>query len=269
MKLYYAPGACSLADHIALLEAGQTFEAETVDIRSKRTASGMDFHDINPKGYVPALVLDDGETITENIAVLDWIAGQYPALKPEGPLSRTRLLEMLAFISTEIHRTFKPMWHGGEPEKQKARETVAGLLQFAATQMRGDYLFGENLSAADCYLFVMLRWAETFGVAVPEALLRLQWRMEQRPAVQAALKREGATVRPRKSALWSRKIPSSIVSNGRSTTLRWRRPTTETRTGRSSSSTRRRRQSIPAWGSQQIWREAPSRSFVHRGAKPS
>jgi predicted GNAT family acetyltransferase len=99
---------------------------------------------------------------------------------------------MLAFISTEIHRTFKPMWHGGEPEKQKARETVAGLLQFAATQMRGDYLFGENLSAADCYLFVMLRWAETFGVAVPEALLRLQWRMEQRPAVQAALKREGA-----------------------------------------------------------------------------
>ena len=115
---------------------------------------------------MPALVLDDGEIITENIAVLDWIADQYPKLRPTGDLSRTRLLEMLAFISTEIHRAFKPMWHGGsEQEKQEARETVARLLQFTATQMRGDYLFGDKLSVADCYLFVMLRWAE--GSASP------------------------------------------------------------------------------------------------------
>ena len=191
MKLYHAPGACSLADLIALIEWGQDFEVEPVDIRTKRTASGADFHNINPKGYVPALVLDNGQTITENIAVLDWIAEQYPALRPEGALSRTRLLEMLAFISTEIHRAFKPLWHaGGELEKQKALETVANLLHFTATQIRGDYLFGDKLSAADCYLFVMLRWADKFGVAVPEALLRLRRHMEARPSLQAALKRE-------------------------------------------------------------------------------
>jgi len=196
MKLYYAPDACSLADHIALLDVGRSFETEAVNLRTKRTASGRDFRDINPKGYVPALVLDNGETITENIAVLDWIAEQYPQLRPSGALSRTRQLEMLTFISTEIHRAFKPMWHDGtEAEKEKARETFARLFEFAATQMRGDYLFGDKLSAADCYLFVMLRWAERFGVAVPEALLRLQWRMEARPSVQAAIAQEGLFLR--------------------------------------------------------------------------
>lgn len=191
MKLYFSPGACSLADHIALLEVGATFETEAVDMRTKRTASGEDFRTINPKGYVPALVLDDCEVLTENIAVLDWIAEQYPQLRRHGSLSRTRQLEMLTFISTEIHRAFKPMWHGGgEAEKQAARETVAGLLAFTAARMQGDYLFGRDLSVADCYLFVMLRWAEKFGITAPDALLRLQRRMEQRPSVQAALERE-------------------------------------------------------------------------------
>lgn len=192
MKLYFAPGACSLADHISLLEVGAKFEAEAVDIRTKRTASGEDFLSINPKGYVPALVLDDCEILTENVAILDWIADRHPQLRRNGALSRTRQLEMLAFISTEIHRAFKPMWHGGEEEKAKARETAAGLLDFTAKQMLGDYLFGSELSAADCYLFVMLRWAEKFGVAVPDELLRMQWRMEQRPAVRMALQREEA-----------------------------------------------------------------------------
>ena len=122
MKLYYSPGACSLADHIALLEVGAKFETEAVDIRTKRTASGEDFRTINPKGYVPALVLDDCETLTENIAVLDWIAEQYPQLRRNGSLSRTRQLEMLAFISTEIHIAFKPLWHGAaEADKQDER----------------------------------------------------------------------------------------------------------------------------------------------------
>ncbi|WP_395646374.1 N-acetyltransferase [Terricaulis sp.] len=196
MKLYFAPGACSLADHIALIEAGAKFEAEAVDIKSKRTASGEDYLAINPKGYVPALLLDDCEVLTENIAVLDWIADQYPQLRRNGALSRTRQLEMLAFISTEIHPAFKPMWHGGTDEqKAKARDTIARLFVLAAKQLEGDYLFGRELSVADCYLFVMLRWAEKLGIAVPEPLLQLQWRMEQRPAVQAALAREEA-VRP-------------------------------------------------------------------------
>jgi glutathione S-transferase len=191
MKLYYAPGACSLADHIALLEVGAKFEAEAVDIRTKRTASGEDFLAINPKGYVPALVLDDCEILTENIAVLDWIADQYPQLRRNGVLSRTRQIEMLAFISTEIHRAFKPMWHGSaDAEKQKAREEIARLFEFAAKQMVGDYLFGDELSVADCYLFVMVRWAHRFDIAVPKALQNLQRRMEKRPAVTAAIETE-------------------------------------------------------------------------------
>jgi glutathione S-transferase len=193
MRLYLAPGACSLADHIALLEVGATFETEAVDMRTKMTASGEDFRTINPKGYVPALMLDDCEILTENIALLDWISEQYPQLRRNGTLSRTRQLEMLAFISTEIHRAFKPMWHGGsDTEKHKARETITTLFDFVAERMIGDYLLGDEMTVADCYLFVMLRWAERFGITVPNALLRLQWRMEQRPSVRLALAREEA-----------------------------------------------------------------------------
>lgn len=208
MKLYYARGACSLADHIALLETGLSFEVEAVDTRTKRTETGSDFHDINPKGYVPALVLDDGEIITENIAILEWIAEQYPALRPQGDLSRTRLLEMLTFVSTEIHSAFKPLWHdGGEDDKQKARETVATLFQFTAARIRGSYLFGNELSVADCYLFVMLRWADKLGVPVPDTLQRLRRRMELRPSVQAAIDQEESFVsRNRSSDLFPQEL---------------------------------------------------------------
>ena len=268
----------------------RSFDVEAVDIRTKRTESGADFRDINPKGYVPALVLDDGETITENIAVLDWIAEQYPALRPNGALSRTRLLEMLTFISTEIHRAFKPLWHdGGEPEKQKARETVAALLQFTATQMRGNYLFGDELSVADCYLFVMLRWADRFGIAVPEALLRLRRRMEARPSVQAALEREEVGALSRRIQCAASPAVHADHGSGRTTnehrgqgksraaSFRTADPRhcdrsgllQDLRTEGWSSSTRKCRRSFPGWGSQQSWREAPSSSFVNRGAKPS
>lgn len=201
MKLYFSPGACSLADHIALLEVGAKFEAEAVDIHTKRTASGDDFRAISPKGYVPALVLDDCEILTENIAVLDWISEQYPQLRRNGSLSRTRQLEMLAYISTEIHGAYKPLWHGGgEAGKQAARERIAGLFAFVASKLQGDYLFGSEPSAADCYLFVMLRWAGKFGIAAPDALVSLQRLMEARPSVRAALEREEGTRHARPSA---------------------------------------------------------------------
>lgn len=202
LKLYFAPGACSLADLIALLEVGAQFEAEAVDIKKKITATGIDFRAINPKGYVPALLLDDCEILTENIAVLDWIAERYPQIRRNGALSRTRQLEMLAFISTEIHGAFKPIWHGGgEDEKAKAREKISLLLAYAAKQMQGDYLFGADLTVADCYLYVMLRWSEKVGIEVPAPLLKLQWRMEQRPAVQAALAREEMAMQPSSEAI--------------------------------------------------------------------
>ena len=130
MKLYYTPLACSLADHIALNEAGAAFERESVDLVTKKTASGADFRAVTPKGYVPALVLDDGEVITENIAILDWLAGEFPVLGQPGRLGRTRVLEALTFISTEIHRAFKPMWHAGsETQKARARATISGLFE--------------------------------------------------------------------------------------------------------------------------------------------
>ena len=192
MKLYYSPGACSLADHIALREAGLTFEHESVDLKGKTTASGADFMLINPKGYVPVLVLDDGETVTENIAVLDWIAGRSPSLGLAGPLGRTRLLEALAYISTEVHKSFKPLFTGGsDDEKAKARMMIARRLQLLADRMHDDYLFGSQPTVADFYLFVMLLWTAKLGIGISQALSGLRDRMLARPAVQAAMKLEG------------------------------------------------------------------------------
>jgi len=192
MKLYYAPLACSLADHIALLEVGASFEREKVNLKTKRTASGHDFNDVTRKGYVPALVLDDGAILTENLAVLDWLTQQYPALGVPGDLGRTRLLETLAFISTEIHQHFKPMWHSeSENQKAQARAKITRLFDHLADNMDGLYLFGERPTVADFYLFVMLLWAERFDVAVPAPLSDLRRRMERRPAVSAAMRHEG------------------------------------------------------------------------------
>jgi glutathione S-transferase len=192
VKLYYSPLACSLADHIALEEVGASYERERVDLHAKRTASGQDFTEINRKGYVPVLVLDDGEVLTENIALLDWIASGHPQLMPRGPLGRTRVLEALTYISTEIHRAFKPMWHpSDEAEKAKARETITGLLDLLGDTIAGDYLFGDRPSVADFYLFVMLLWAVHFGVPVPASLDALRDRIAARPAVQAAMREEG------------------------------------------------------------------------------
>lgn len=197
MKLYYAPGACSLADHIALLEAGLDFELERVDLKRKTTASGADFTAINAKGYVPALVLDDGEMLTENIAVLDWIATRHPALGLEGPLGRTRLLEALAYISTEIHKDFKPFFAGaGTEEKLRAQAQIIRRLQWLVERMRKPYLFGSEPTVADFYLFVTLRWAAKFGIVVPEPLAGLREHMLTRPNVQAAIEfEEGAAQR--------------------------------------------------------------------------
>jgi glutathione S-transferase len=197
VKLFYSPGACSLAVHIALIEAGVPFGIERVDLKSRKTESGADFTAINPKGYVPALVLDDGEMLTENLAVLDWVAAQNPSLGLPGPLGRTRLLETLAFISTEVHKSFKPIFVGGSgDETAKARHIVAQRLGFLAGRIEGPYLFGSRPTVADCYLFVMLMWSMKFGIAVPDTLLELRGSMVSRPAVQKAMEREGLRVPP-------------------------------------------------------------------------
>ena len=192
MKFYYSPGACSLADHIALHEAGIAFEHVSVDLKAKTTETGDDFTAINPKGYVPALALDSGEVLSENIAILEWVSQQDAALVPVGPLGRTHLLEALAYISTEIHKSFKPFFSGGsDADKAKAGETIAQRMAYLADTMQGDFLFGDTISAADCYLFVMLLWAGKNGVAVPDALGGLRDRMMERSAVQTAMRHEG------------------------------------------------------------------------------
>jgi glutathione S-transferase len=192
MKLYFAPGACSLADHIALHEAGLQFEHERVDLKTKRTESGADFSQINPKGYVPALTLDSGEMLSENIAILDWIAHQSTALTPSGSLGHTRLLEALAYISTEIHKSFKPFFSGGsDEEKAKAGDTIAKRMGYLLETMQGDYLFGNAVSVADFYLFVMLLWANKNDLQLPDGLTAYRDRMLALPSVEKAMSHEG------------------------------------------------------------------------------
>jgi glutathione S-transferase len=192
MKLYLAPGACSLADHIAMHEAGLEFDRIRVDLATKRTEDGADFNQINPKGYVPALVLDDGQLLTENVAILSWVAERAPRLAPAGELARIRLIEMLAFVATELHKPFvRAFFPTSDAEKQAAEEIIRKRFDFVASGLKGDYLFGREVSVADAYLYVMLRWARMKELKVPAPLQAYLERMEARPAVRLALQHEG------------------------------------------------------------------------------
>jgi glutathione S-transferase len=192
MKLYLAPGACSLADHIALHEAGLAFERIRVDLRARRTEDGRDFNEINPKGYVPALLLDDGHLLTENVAILWWAAERAPELVPGSERGAIRLLEMLAFIATELHKPFvRAFFPTSDAEKQAAHAVLAKRLGFVAERLQGDYLFGSAFSAADPYLYVMLRWGRAQDLTLPTPLPAYFDRVESRPSVQLALQHEG------------------------------------------------------------------------------
>jgi len=192
MKLYYAPGACSLSVRISLHEAGLDAEFERVDIPTKFTERGYDYTAINPKGYVPMLVLDDGNAVTENTAVLDFIADREPRLGARGPLGRTRLIEMLSWLSTELHVAFKPLWHDASPEEKAAAiEAVARRLDYLVDDVRELYLYGAHFTVADAYLFVMLRWAKAFGVPIPIEVGGYFDRVAERDTVRRALAEEG------------------------------------------------------------------------------
>ena len=193
MKLYYSPGACSLADHIALHEADIKFDLVKVDLKTHKLEDGRPYTDINSKGYVPALQLDDGEVLTENIAILSMIADKYPALMAPGQFGRYRLLEMLAYISAEIHKAFHPLFSPDATgaEKKNAADTIGEKLKFISTQFKGPYLFGPNATVADAYLFVMLMWATKNKLGIPDTLAAFSERMRSRPTVQVALKHEG------------------------------------------------------------------------------
>ncbi len=193
MILYYAPGACSLADHIAMHEAGLAFDLVEVDLKSHRTKDGADYTRINPKGYVPALGFDDGAVLTENIAILTWVADQSPALAPSGALGPYRQLEALAYISSEVHKAFKPFFmpNARDEDKAEAAKTIVRRLDFLGRGLDGGYLLGERAGVADAYLFVMLTWAKKNSLELTGPLPAYFDRMMQRPAVSLAFKEEG------------------------------------------------------------------------------
>jgi len=199
MKLYYFSGACSLAANIALREAGLNFELVKVDRRTKRTADGLDFNEVNPKGYVPAVRLDNGEVLTENVAVLQYIADRSPAsqLAPAaGTLERYRLLEWLAFISSEVHKNFSPLTSDAAPEDAKSyvRKVLGARLDYLhRTLGERTFLAGEPFTVADAYLFTVLRWGRYVNVDLGQwpQLQRYVERVGGRPHVTEALKSEG------------------------------------------------------------------------------
>ncbi|SAK65081.1 glutathione binding-like protein [Caballeronia ptereochthonis] len=192
MKLYLSPGACSLADHIAMHEAGMKFDRVKVDLKTRQTEDGRPFDEINPKGYVPVVEFDDGKRLTENIAILWWVAQRAPQLAPSGDDGNLRLLEMLAFISTEIHKQFGRVFRPAcDAEAAAAREKIGQRFALASKMMRGDYLFGDAMSVADAYLFTMLTWAKKMGIDAPANLHAFYKRMRERPAVKLAFEHEG------------------------------------------------------------------------------
>ena len=198
MKLYYSPGACSQAAHIVLHEAGLSHTSEAVDIRAKRTAGGEDYWAINPKGAVPALGLDDGEVLTENGAVLQYLGdkAQDANLLPASGLPRYRVIEWLSFLGSDLHKSFSPLFNpaSSDEAKQGARDMVAKKLDVVEKGLDGrDYLGGNAMSVADPYLFAMLGWTGKHGIDLARwpNLTAFRNRMAQREAVQAVLKAEG------------------------------------------------------------------------------
>lgn len=199
MKLYFSPGACSLSPHIVLLEAGLDFTTEQVDLRKKVTASGADFRAINPKGYVPALELDNGALLTEGPAIVQYIADLAPQSKlvpPAGSLERYQVMEWLNFISTEIHKNFSPLFapDASEDLRAAAREHLTRRFAYVAMMLEGrDYLGGAGFTVADAYLFTVASWAGfvKFDLSAWPVLQAYQARIAARPAVQQAMRDEG------------------------------------------------------------------------------
>ncbi len=198
MKLYYSPGACSLSPHIILREGGFSFTLEEVDLKSG-TYSGGDFSRVNPKGYVPVLEFDDGERLTEGVAIVQYLADIRPQLElvpPMDTLERARCLEWLVFTSTEIHKPFGALWNStsSEGEKARARESLRTRIDFVNAKLEGpEYLAGNRFSAADAYMFTVLRWGSVFDIHVDQwkNVAALMSRVGDRPKLKEALRAEG------------------------------------------------------------------------------
>ena len=198
MKLFYTPGACSISPHIALCEAGIDHQIDKVDLKAKKTEGGSDYLAVNPKGYIPALQLDNGEILVEGVAIVQYIADQKPdsGLAPKaGTMERYRLQEWLTFISSELHKGFSPLFNPAIPDEVKKvfRDRLTQRWAYVEKALAGkDYLMG-SFNVADGYLYNMTRWAKRVELdmsACPNVNAFVA-RMEARPKVIEALKAEG------------------------------------------------------------------------------
>lgn len=196
MKLYFKPGACSLASHIVLRELGVDFTLENVDTQTQRTESGIDYKTINPKGYVPAL--DTGTAVlSEGAAILQYLAESSALTPATGTLERVRLQEHLNYIASELHKAFGPFFKTSATDGQRAqaREAVARHFDYLESLLADGraYLVGDGFTVADAYLFVVCSWAGVAGIDLKDwpSLKALSDRVESRPSVKAAMKAEG------------------------------------------------------------------------------
>lgn len=199
MKLFYSSGACSLSPHIVAEEAGIEVRLQKVDVKTKTITAEGDFFAINPKGYVPALELDDGEILTEGPTIVQYLADLKPekGLAPRaGTLARYRLQEWLGYINSELHKTYSPLFRPNTPEETRAERVAYLSKRYAVVekQLAGHpYLLGDNFTVADAYLFTVTNWAGTvkFDLSPFPGLRAFQERIAARPAVKAAMKAEG------------------------------------------------------------------------------
>jgi len=200
MKLYFSPGACSLAPHIVAHELGIALETEKVDGKAKKTASGADFWGINPKGYVPALALDDGKVLTEGPVISQYLADQKPGsgLAPaNGTMERYRLQELLGYINSEIHKTYSPLFRDETAEETRSERKEYLKKRYALIEaLLGagkPYLTGDDFTVADAYLFTVTNWSKFVKLDLSgfPQLMAFQERVAARPAVRAAMKAEG------------------------------------------------------------------------------
>jgi glutathione S-transferase len=198
MKLYYGPGTCALSPHIVLNEADLPFEAVSVSTKTHKLADGSDYYEINPKGYVPTLEFDNGDRLTEGPAIVQWIADQVPDKRlapPAGTIERYRLIEWLNFITAEVHKGYGLFFNPAMPDEAKSlsRTKLRERYEYVDRQLSGrKFLLGDDFSVADAYLFVVTRWAPKVQVDLHglEQVKAFMERVEQRPAVQRAIKEE-------------------------------------------------------------------------------
>jgi glutathione S-transferase len=199
MKLYFSPGACSLSPRIVLMEAGLPFTAEKVDLKSKKTASGADYLGVNSKGAVPALELDDGQVLTEGPAIVQYLADLKPdsGLAPRaGSFERYRLMEVLNYLTSEVHKGFSPLFKADTPAEAKkiAVDNLAKKFDWLSTQLAArKFLMGDTFTVADAYLFTVLRWTGQVHIDVTRwpVLTAYIARVGERPKVREALHAEG------------------------------------------------------------------------------